>query len=95
MWGVLQQAGMKYRRPWGDGFLLIFAALLFILVTMALMFLVGTGRPTRVQWAELGFGYVVMMVLMHVGSRRIQEWQVEQEIDRCRLASRFVGTAGA
>jgi hypothetical protein len=95
MWGVLQQAGVKYRRPWWDGFLLIIAALLFILVTMALMFLVGIERPTRVQWAELGFGYVVILALMYVGSRRIQEWQLEQEIDRCRLASRFVGTAGA
>jgi hypothetical protein len=90
MWGVLQQTGLRCRRPWWDRFVLIIVALLFIIAAMSLMFLVDIERPTPAKWIELGLGYVAIMILMYVGSRRLEIWQLEQEIDRCRLGSRFV-----
>jgi|SRR6267378_4675861 len=40
----------------------------------------------------IGLGSVAIMFLMFLASRRIKKQQLEGEIERCRLASRFVGT---
>jgi hypothetical protein len=72
MWGLPQQAGVKYRRPPGDGILLLIASLLFVVAAVMLAFLVGIGDEpwTRLQWIEFGLGYSAVVVLMYFGSRR-------------------------
>jgi hypothetical protein len=95
MWGLLQQAGLKYRRPRWDRILLIIASLVFAVAGVVLAFLVGLGDEpwTRIQWIEFGFGYGAVVVLMYFGSRRIEEMQLHKEIERCRDRCRLVGTA--
>jgi hypothetical protein len=95
MWGFLKQAGVKYRRPRWDGILLVIASLLFIVAGAALAFLVGLGDEpwTRFQWIEFGFGYSAALVLMYFASRRIEERQLQKEIDRCRDRCRLVSIA--
>ena len=86
MWGLLQQAGVKYRRPPWDGILLVIASLLFVVAGVVLAFLVGLGDEPwdRLQWIEFGFGYGAVVILMYFGSRRIEEMQLQKEIERCR-----------
>jgi hypothetical protein len=95
MWGLLQQAGLKYRRPPWDGILLIIASLVFVVAGVVLAFLVDLGDEpwTRIQWIEFGFGYGAVVVLMYFGSRRIEEMQLHKEIERCRDRCRVVSTA--
>lgn len=87
---LLQWAGVKRRRPWWDRWLLLIAALFFIMSTMALMLLAGNEPWNLFQWAGVGAGYIAIMLLMYFASRRIEERQLEQNIERCRRASRFV-----
>jgi len=89
---LLQWAGVKRRRPWWDRWLLLIAALLFIMSTMALMLLAGNEPWSLFQWAGVGAGYIAIMLLTYFASRRIEERQLEQNIERCRRASRFVST---
>jgi len=92
MSGLLQWAGAKHRRPWWDYFLLTTAALVFIVVTMSLILLAGKEPWTLSKWIGIGSGYVAIILLMYFASRRIEERQLEKDIDRCRLASRFAST---
>lgn len=94
MSGLLQWAGVKHRRPWWDFFLLTIAALVFIAATMSLILLAGKEPWTPFKWIGIGSGYVAMMLLMYFASRRIEERQLEKDIERCRLSSRFVSAAG-
>src|SRR5215469_3444571 len=82
MWGLLQQAGLKYRSPRWDGILLVIASRLFVVAGVGLAFLAGSGNEpwTRLQWIEFGFGYCVAVVLMYFASRRIEESQLRKEI---------------
>jgi hypothetical protein len=89
---LLQWAGVKQRRPWWDGWLLVAAALLFIAATVPLMLLVADGGKALWRWAIVGAGYIGLVLFMRFVSRRIDERQLEQNIERCRGASRFVGT---
>jgi hypothetical protein len=95
MWGLLKQAGVKYRRPRWDGILLVIASLLFVVAGVVLAFLVGLGDEpwTRFQWTEFGFGYGAALVLMYFASRRIEERQLQKEIERCRGRCRLVSIA--
>ncbi len=95
MWGLLQQAGVKWRRPKWDGILLVLASLLFVAAGVVLAFLVGLrDEPwTRLQWVKFGFGYSAVLVLMYFASRRIEETQLQKEIERCRGRCRLVSTA--
>lgn len=95
MWGLLQQAGVKYRRPPWDGILLVIASLLFVVAALTLAFLIGLGNGpwTRLQWIEFGLGYSAFVVLMHFGSRRVEEMQLQKEIERCRDSCRLVSAA--
>lgn len=94
MSGLLQRAGVKQRRPRWDYFLLIVAALVFIVAAMSLILLARKEPWTLYKWIGIGSGYVAIMLLMHFASRRIEERQLEKDIERCRLASRFLSTVG-
>src|ERR1700680_3485166 len=89
---LLQWAGMKQRRPWWERWLLIIAALLFIMSTMPLMLLVVNEPVALWRWTALVAGYVSILLLMYFASRRIEERQLERNIERCRSASRFAST---
>jgi hypothetical protein len=89
---LLQWAGVKQRRPWWDRWLLVGAALFFIACTMALMPLVVSAQANLFHWILFAAGYLAVILLMYFASRRIEEWQLSQNIERCRRASRFVGT---
>src|SRR5258708_6709208 len=95
MWGLLQQAGLKYRRPPWDGILLIIASLVLVVAGVVLAFLVDLGDEpwTHLQWIEFGFGYGAVVVLMYFGSRQIEEIQLRKEIERCRDRCRLASTA--
>jgi hypothetical protein len=94
MWGLLHFAGVKQRRPRRDYFFLAIGALVFIVATMSLILLAGKEPWTIFKWIGLGSGYAAIMLLMHFASRRIEEWQLEKDIERCRLGSRFLSTVG-
>lgn len=90
MWGLLQWAGVKHRRPWWDYFLLTIAALVFVVAAMSVILLAGKEPWTLFKWVGMGSGYVAIMILMYFTSRRIEERQLEKDIERCRLASGFI-----
>jgi methylase of polypeptide subunit release factors len=89
MGGLLQWAGMKVRRPRWDGLLLVVTASLPI---VAVVLLVWNADGPWFQSVGIGSGCVATMLLMFFTSRRIKKQRLEEDIERCRLASRFVGT---
>lgn len=93
MWGLLRQAGVKYRRPPWDSILLAIASLLFVAAGAVLAFLEGLEPWTRLQWIEFGFGYGALVALMYFVSRRIEKRQLQKEIERCRGRCRLVSNA--
>jgi hypothetical protein len=86
MWTLLHYAGVKSRRPWWDRFLLVFFALLLIAVIMTIFFTLGMNSEPwpPVKWVGLAVALTSVMLLTRWGSRRIEQWQLEQEIERCR-----------
>jgi len=89
---LLQWAGVKQRRPWWDRWLPVAASLLFIIGTIPLMLLVIDRGWVLWRWAVAGIGYIGLMLFMRFASRRFEERQLEQNIERCRSTSRLVGT---
>jgi hypothetical protein len=89
MWGLLQCTGMKLRGPRWDGLLLIVTALLPIVVVVLLVW--NADGPFFLS-VGIGSGCVAIMLSMFFASRRIEKQRLEEDIERCRLASRFVGT---
>jgi hypothetical protein len=87
---LLHWARLKQRRPRWDRWLLIGAALLFILFGTALMLLIGNQPWTRFQWTGLGAGYVAISVVFYFVSRRIEEWQLKHTVESCRRGSTFL-----
>ena len=90
MWGLLQRAGMKHRRPLRDQLLLVVTALLPVMILILL--------PWNTPWTSfrlvgIGSGCVAIMFFMYFASRRMEEQRLEEDIERCRLASRLFGTA--
>jgi hypothetical protein len=85
MWTLLHYAGVRNHRPWWDPFLLLFGALLWIAITLAtfFVFLRESKTLTAVQWTEVFIVIVPMTILMGFGARRIQRWELDQEIERC------------
>jgi uncharacterized membrane protein YciS (DUF1049 family) len=62
---------------------------------MALALLVlfaGNTRWTAVLWVGVGFVYFALILGMYFATRRMEQRQLEKEIDRCRLASRTAST---
>ena len=88
MGGLLQWAGMKLRRLRWDGLLLIVTALLPI---VAVVLFVWNADGRLLLSVGMGSGFVAIMLLMFFASRRIKKQRLEEDIERCRLASRFVG----
>jgi hypothetical protein len=89
---LLQWAGLKQRRPWWDRWLLTVAALLFVIAAMALTSLVIEQPWAWWRWTAVVAGYVSVLFLMYVATRRIEERQLERNIQRCRNASRFASS---
>jgi hypothetical protein len=95
MHGLLKWAGVRQLRPASDVFLLIVAALLLVTTVMALGFFVpfaGNTRWIAVLWVGVAFVYFALILGMYFATRRMEQRQLEKEIDRCRLASRFAST---
>ena len=84
---LLQWAGVKQPRPWWDGWLLIAAAMVFAAITMTLI-LFTDGTAAR-RLALCGTGYFVLILISYLASRKIEERQLEQNIEACRASSRF------
>jgi hypothetical protein len=89
MAGLLQWAGMKLRRPRWDGLQLIATGLVPI---VAVVLLVWNADGPLFLSVAIGSGCVASMLLMFFGSRRIEKQRLKEYIERCRAASRFVGT---
>jgi hypothetical protein len=88
MWGVLNAAGVKTcRRPLLDHFFVIITALVPL---FALTLLVANGTRNAFGWAGILSGGLAMMLLLYFASREIERWQLENYIERCRLASRNI-----
>jgi hypothetical protein len=92
MGGLLQWVGMKPRRPRWDGLRLIATALLPIVAVVLLV--LNADGPLFLS-IGVGSGCVATMLLMFFASRRIQKQRLEEDIERFRLASRFVGKVAA
>lgn len=90
MWGVLQFAGVKYRRPRWDYLLLVLSGLLFVTGMLVLALLAGNEPWTGLQWTAMGSAFAAALFLAYFGARRIERRQLEKEIERCRLGSQFV-----
>jgi hypothetical protein len=89
---LLQWAGVKQRRPWWDRWLLVAASLLFVIVTIPLMLVVINRETGLWRWGIVGAGYIGLLLFMRFVSWRIEQRQLEQNIEKCRDASRVVGT---
>jgi hypothetical protein len=88
MWGVLHSAGVKmYRRPLWDQLFVIIAALFPVI---AVILLAWNGPRTVFQWAGILCGTVAIMLLIYFASRQIEQWQLKNHVERCRLASRNI-----
>ena len=88
MWGVLSSAGVKmYRRPLWDQLFLILTALLPII---ALILLVAKETRSTFGWAGILCGTVTIMLLIFLASRQIEQRQLGNYIERCRLVSRNI-----
>jgi hypothetical protein len=86
---LLQWAGLKERRPWWDGWLLIGTALLVIACMMIVMLFPETRSAswTWIHWAAFSCGCVVILVCLYFVSRKFRDWQVKQTIERYRRDS--------
>jgi hypothetical protein len=89
---LLQWAGVKQRRPWWDRWLLVAASLLFVIITIPLMLVVIDRERVLWRWGIVGAGYIGLLLFMRFVSWRIEQRQLEQNIEKCRDASRVVGT---
>jgi hypothetical protein len=89
---LLQWAGVKQRRPWWDRWLLFAASLLFVLATIPLMLVVIDRERVLWRWGIVGAGYIGLLLFMRFVSRRLEERQLEQNIENCRGASHSIGT---
>jgi len=88
VWGVLHSAGAKmYQRPLWDQLFVIIAALFPVI---AVILLARNGLQTLFQQAGILCGTVALMLLIYFSSRQIEQWQLENHIERCRLASRNI-----
>jgi hypothetical protein len=81
---LLKRANVEEPRPWWNQWLRFVAALLFLFSVAAVMLLAGIEPWTRFEWAGIGAGYIAILVVVHLASRRIEEWQLKQTIERCR-----------
>ena len=90
MAGVLLQAGVKYRKPWWDRFLLVVAALLVIAGAMVPIFLLGIRDQPSYQLVACFVGFAVALAAVYFGYRRMEDSQLQQEVERCRNQCRLM-----
>jgi hypothetical protein len=90
---LLHWAKVKQRRPWWDRWLLTIAALLVVISSLLLMLLVITEPTALWRWAAVGAGFASIVLLAYFASRRIEERQLERNIERCRSTSRFASSS--
>ncbi len=86
MWGLLNAAAVKRRRPVSDKVLFLFTALLFL---FALIVMASHGRWNPRHLEEVGSGGLVVIVLMYFASLRIEKRRLQKDIERCRIACRL------
>ena len=84
---LLQWAGVKQRRPWWDRWLLVAASLLFVMATIPLMLVVIDRERVLWRWGVVGAGYIGLMLFVRFVSRRLEERQLGQNIEKYRGAS--------
>lgn len=89
MRGFLQWIGMKLRRPKWDGLALIVTALLPVVAAVLIAW--NADGPWLVP-IGIGSGCLAIMLLMFLASRRRRKRGLEEDIERCRVASRSAGT---
>ena len=86
MWGVLHSAGVKmHRRPlW----VTLFVTIAALVPLIAVILLASNWPRTLFQWAAILCGGVAIMLLIYFASRQIEQWQLDNHIERCKLGSR-------
>jgi hypothetical protein len=91
---LLHWAGAKPRTLWWDRWLLFVTGLLVVLLFLALIVLGLTENWAPLQWAGFAAVYTAILALLYTPSRRIEEWQLKGNIERCRRGSvsTFVGS---
>ena len=92
MWGLLHWAGVRtYQRSSRDALFLIIAGLLPVLVVI----LLASNSASKAPWslfkvAGIVCGCAAIMVFIYRASQLVKRRQMQNHIERCRLASRFV-----
>jgi hypothetical protein len=84
MWGLLQKAGVKYRKPRWNGTLFTIATLLFVVAGLVLVSFVALGDRPWARLQEFAPLCVIVVLFMYLWSLRIEQKQVLTEIERCR-----------
>jgi len=72
--------------------LLVAASLLFVIATIPLMLVVIDRERVLWRWGIVGAGYIGLLLFMRFVSRRLEERQLEQNIENYRGVSRSIGT---
>jgi hypothetical protein len=92
MWGLLHWAGVRtYQRSSRDGLLLLIAGLLPVLVVI----LLASNSASKAAWslfkvAGIVCGSAAIMFFIFRASQLVKRRQMQNHLERCRLASRFV-----
>ena len=84
---LLHWAGVKVHRPWWDHWLLFATALLFVFSLGTLMILAVAEGWSKPQWVGFAAIYIALLALAYFASRRIEEWQLKQSIEKYRRGS--------
>lgn len=90
MSGLLQWIGMKLRRPKWDGSALIVTALLPVVAAVLIAW--SADRPLLLP-IGIGSGCLAIMILMFLAYMRRRKRGLAEDIERCRVASRFAKVA--
>ncbi|PYU68106.1 MAG: hypothetical protein DMG52_32425 [Acidobacteria bacterium] len=93
MWGLLHYAGVRdYRRSSRDSLLVIMAGL--VVPVLIVILVVANERWNTLQVTGIVCACLAIMVSIYSASQKIERRQLENHIERCRLASRFVNSVG-
>jgi hypothetical protein len=92
MRGLLQWLGMKFPRPKWDIVALIVTAMLPIFITGLIVWNAAAEGSMFVSVA-IGLAGVATMIWMFFAFRRAQDQRLEEEVERCRVACRFIGVS--
>jgi hypothetical protein len=83
---LLKWAGVRERRPWWDGWLLIGTALVVITCAMVVMLFAEAKSATWtwINWFVFSCGCPVVVIGIYFASRRFEKWQARQAVERSR-----------